>query len=94
MEGKKKKKQDNKKQKKIKKYSTESCQEDTRLNCSIDRAIRSMIGSIGKRWRKRWKRNPFSRYNRNLFLKRIEKKKDKYKGGKIEEWNKEKDKED
>jgi len=35
-------------------------------------------------WRK-WKRNLFSRYNRNLFLKRMEEEKDKYKGGKIEE---------
>jgi len=35
-------------------------------------------------WRK-WKRNPFSRYNKNLFLKKMEEEKDKYKGGKIEE---------
>jgi len=37
-------------------------------------------------WRQ-WKKNPFSRYSRNLFLKRMEKKKDKYKGGKIKEWH-------
>jgi len=43
---------------------------------------------------KQWKKNPFSRYNRNLFLKRIEEKKNEYKGGKIKEWDKEKDKED
>jgi len=35
-------------------------------------------------WRQ-WKRNPFSRYNRNPFLKRTEKKKNKYKGEIIEE---------
>jgi len=29
----------------------------------------------------------FSRYNKNPFLKRIEKEKDEYKEGKIEEWN-------
>jgi len=44
-------------------------------------------------WRK-WKRNPFSRYNKNLFLKRIEEEKNKYKGGKIEEWNEKEDEED
>jgi len=32
---------------------------------------------------KRWKKNPFSRYSRNLFLK-----------GMIEEWNEEEDEED
>jgi len=42
------------------------------------------------RW---WKKNPFSRYSRNPFLKRMEEKKE-YKGGKIEEWDKEVDKED
>jgi len=30
------------------------------------------------RW---WKRNPFSRYNRNSFLKRIEEEQNEYKGG-------------
>jgi len=44
-------------------------------------------------WRK-WKRNPFSRYNKNLFLKKMEKAKDEYKGGKIKEWNEEEDEED
>jgi len=39
-------------------------------------------------WRQ-WKRNLFSRYNRNLFLKRMEEEKNKYEGGKIEEWNEE-----
>ena len=34
----------------------------------------------------------FSRYNRNLFLKRIEEEKDEYKGAKIEEWNEEDEK--
>jgi len=43
------------------------------------------------RW---WKKNPFSRYSRNSFLKRMEEKKDKYKGGKIKEWDEEKDEED
>jgi len=43
-------------------------------------------------WRK-WKRNPFSRYNRNPFLKRMEEEKEEYKGAKIEKWNK-KDKKD
>jgi len=32
-----------------------------------------------------WKRNPFSRYSRNPFLKKIEEKKNKYKRGIIEE---------
>jgi len=45
-----------------------------------------------KNWRQ-WKKNPFSRYNRNPFLKRMEEKKE-YKGGKIEEWNEEEDEED
>jgi len=38
-------------------------------------------------WRQ-WKRNPFSRYNRNPFLKKIEKEKNNYKGGIVKEWNK------
>jgi len=44
-------------------------------------------------WRK-WKRNPFSRYNKNPFLKKMEEEKDEYKGEKIKEWNEEEDKED
>jgi len=43
-------------------------------------------------WRQ-WKKNPFSRYSRNPSLKRMEEK-EEYKGGKIEEWNKEDNKED
>jgi len=43
------------------------------------------------RW---WKKNPFSRYNRNPFLKKMEEEKEEYKGGKIEEWNEEEDEED
>jgi len=46
-----------------------------------------------EKWRK-WKRNLFSRYNRNLFLKGIEEEKNEYKRGKIEEWDKEENKED
>ena len=42
------------------------------------------------RW---WKKNPFSRYSRNPFLKRMEEK-EEYKGGKIEEWDEEEDEED
>jgi len=42
----------------------------------------------------RWgKKNPFSRYNKNPFLKRMEEK-EEYKRGKIEEWEEEEDKED
>jgi len=41
-----------------------------------------------------WKKNLFSRYSRNPFLKRIEEERDEYKGGKVEEWNKEEDEED
>jgi len=44
-------------------------------------------------WRK-WKRNPFSRYNKNPFFKRMEEERDKYKRRKIEELNEEEDKED
>jgi len=44
-------------------------------------------------WR-RWKKNPFSRYSRNLFLKGMEEEEHEYKGGMIEEWNKEEDEED
>ena len=44
-------------------------------------------------WR-RWKRNLFSRYNRNPFLKKIEEEQKEYKGGKIEEQSEEKDKKD
>ena len=47
---------------------------------------------IEENWR-RWKKNPFSRYSRNPFLKRMEEKKE-YEGGKIEEWDEEKDEED
>jgi len=36
-------------------------------------------GKLEKKW------NPFSRYNRNLFLKKMEEEESKYKGGKIEE---------
>jgi len=43
-------------------------------------------------WR-RWKRNLFSRYNRNLFLKRLEEEKKEYKRARIEKWNEEEDKE-
>jgi len=44
-------------------------------------------------WR-RWKKNPFYRYNRNPFLKKMEEEQKEYKGGKIEEWNEEEDKKD
>ena len=44
-------------------------------------------------WRQ-WKKNPFSRYSRNPFLKGIEEEEHEYKGGMIEEWNEEEDKED
>ena len=47
---------------------------------------------IEENWR-RWKKNPFSRYSRNPFLKRMEEKKE-YEGGKIEEWDEEEDEED
>ena len=43
---------------------------------------------------KRWKKNLFSRYNRNPFLKRMEEEEHEYKGGMIEEWNEEEDEED
>ena len=43
---------------------------------------------------KRWKKNPFSRYSRNPFLKRVEEEKNEYKRGTIEEWNEEENKED
>ena len=43
-----------------------------------------------KNWRW-WKKNPFSRYSRNLFLKRMEEEEHEYKGGIIEEWNEEED---
>ena len=39
---------------------------------------------IEKNWRQ-WKKNPFSKYSRNLFLKRMEKKKNEYKGRMVEE---------
>jgi len=44
-------------------------------------------------WRQ-LKKNPFSRYNRNPFLKKIEKEQKEYKEGKIKEWDKEKDEKD
>jgi len=34
---------------------------------------------------KQWKKNPFSRYSRNLFLKRMEEREHEYKGEMIEE---------
>jgi len=43
---------------------------------------------------KQWKKNPFSRYSRNPFLKRMEEEEHEYKRGMIEEWNKEEDEED
>jgi len=48
---------------------------------------------IEENWRQ-WKKNPFSRYSRNPFLKRMEEEEHEYKGGMIEEWNEEEDKED
>jgi len=42
------------------------------------------------RW---WKKNPFSRYSRNPFLKRMEEK-EKDKRGKIKEWDEEVDEKD
>ena len=44
-------------------------------------------------WR-RWKKNPFYRYNRNPFLKKMEEEQKEYKGGKIEEWNEKENKKD
>jgi len=41
-----------------------------------------------------WKRNSFSKYSRNLFLKKIEEEKEEYKGGRIKEWDKKEDKKD
>ena len=46
-----------------------------------------------KNWRW-WKKNPFSRYSRNPFLKRMKEKEHEYKRGMIEEWNKEEDEKD
>jgi len=43
---------------------------------------------------KQWKKNLFSRYNKNPFLKKIEKERNKYKGGIVEEWNEEDDNEE
>ena len=43
-------------------------------------------------WRQ-WKKNLFSRYSRNPFLKRMEEEKYEYKGGIIEEWNEEENEE-
>ena len=43
---------------------------------------------------KRWKRNPFSRYNKNPFLKEMEEEKEECKGRKIEECDEEVDEED
>ena len=43
---------------------------------------------------KQQRRNPFLRYNKNMFLKRIEKEKNEYKKEIIEEWNKKENKED
>jgi len=43
---------------------------------------------------KQWKKNLFSRYSRNPFLKRIKEEEHEYKRGMIEEWNKEEDEED
>ena len=48
---------------------------------------------IEENWR-RWKKNLFSKYSRNLFLKRMEEEKYEYKAGIIEEWNEEEDEED
>jgi len=48
---------------------------------------------IEENWRQ-WKKNLFSRYNRNLFLKKIEEEQKEYKRKKIEEWNKKEDEKD
>ena len=59
----------------------------------MDGVIRNMTESIGSEWR--WsKKNPFSKYSRNPFLKRMEEEKHEYKEGMIEEWNEEEDEED
>ena len=41
-----------------------------------------------------WKKNPFSRYSRNPFLKKMKERREEYKGGKIEERDEEMDEED
>ena len=43
---------------------------------------------------KLWKRNPFLRYNKNLFLKKMEEEKEECKEGKIEDWDEEVDEKD
>ena len=47
--GKKKKKSDDKRPKKTRKCLAENYQENTLLNCSMDRAIRNTIRSIGRK---------------------------------------------
>jgi len=42
---------------------------------------------------KQWKKNSFSGYNRNPFLKKMKEEQKEYKEGKIEEWNEEEDEE-
>jgi len=44
-------------------------------------------------WRQ-WKKNLFSRYNKNPFLKKMKEEREEYKGGKIEKWDEEEDEED
>ena len=51
MEGK-KKKQDSKNRKKIKKYLGENFQRDIQQNCSMGKAIRNTIESIERKWEK------------------------------------------
>jgi len=43
------------------------------------------------RW---WKKNPFSRYDRSPFLKKMKEEQKEYKRGKIKEWNEEEDEKD
>ena len=50
--GKKKRKLDGKKLKKIEKYLAENCQEGIQRNCSMNRATESTSKNIGDRWRK------------------------------------------
>jgi len=49
---KKKKKQDDKKKKKIVECLKENYQGDIQQSCSMDGAIRNIIGNIGSKWRK------------------------------------------
>ena len=90
---KKKKKSDNKRLKKIERCSAGKYTAKLLYGWGNKKYDKEYWKRMEENWRQQ-KKNPFSRYNKNPFLKKIEKEKEEYKREKIEEQDKEEDEED